>query len=137
MNGVLGMVQLLGTTKLNDEQKEYVEVLSVSAKSLLQIINDILDFSKIEAGKVILEREVFSIRSVLDEIHDLLYPLAKQKEINFRLEGKLEIQEYVYGDPLRLRQILWNLAGNGIKFTSRGEVVLKVTQKIFLKVAYP
>ncbi|WP_001238011.1 hybrid sensor histidine kinase/response regulator [Leptospira interrogans] len=129
MNGVLGMVQLLGTTKLNDEQKEYVEVLSVSAKSLLQIINDILDFSKIEAGKVILEREVFSIRSVLDEIHDLLYPLAKQKEINFRLEGKLEIQEYVYGDPLRLRQILWNLAGNGIKFTSRGEVVLKVTQK--------
>ncbi|WP_061248218.1 hybrid sensor histidine kinase/response regulator [Leptospira alstonii] len=129
MNGVLGMVQLLGTTKLNDEQKEYVKILSISAKSLLQIINDILDFSKIEAGKISLDKEVFSIRSVLDEIHDLLYPLAKQKQIDFRLEGKFEIQEYVYGDQLRLRQILWNLTGNGIKFTNRGEVVLNVFQK--------
>ncbi|EKR63352.1 7TM diverse intracellular signaling [Leptospira weilii str. 2006001853] len=129
MNGVLGMVQLLGTTKLNDEQKEYIQILSVSAKSLLQIINDILDFSKIEAGKISLDKEVFSIRSVLDEIHDLLYPLAKQKRIGLRLEGKFEIQEYVYGDQLRLRQILWNLTGNGIKFTNRGEVVLSVSQK--------
>ncbi|MDI7209535.1 hybrid sensor histidine kinase/response regulator [Leptospira santarosai] len=129
MNGVLGMVQLLGTTKLNDEQKEYVKILSVSAKSLLQIINDILDFSKIEAGKISLDKEVFSIRSVLDEIHDLLYPLAKQKQIGLRLEGKFDIQEYVYGDQLRLRQILWNLTGNGIKFTNHGEVVLSVSQE--------
>ncbi|AXR67287.1 hybrid sensor histidine kinase/response regulator [Leptospira mayottensis] len=129
MNGVLGMVQLLGTTKLNDEQKEYIQILSISAKSLLQIINDILDFSKIEAGKISLDKEVFSIRSVLDEIHDLLYPLAKQKRIGLRLEGKFEIQEYVYGDQLRLRQILWNLTGNGIKFTNHGEVVLNVSQK--------
>lgn len=129
MNGVLGMVQLLGTTKLNEEQKEYIKILSGSAKSLLQIINDILDFSKIEAGKISLDKEVFSIRSVLDEIHDLLYPLAKRKQIDFKLEGKFDIQEYVYGDQLRLRQILWNLSGNGIKFTNQGEVVLKVSQK--------
>ncbi|EMN12621.1 GHKL domain protein [Leptospira borgpetersenii str. Brem 307] len=129
MNGVLGMVQLLGTTKLNDEQKEYIQILSISAKSLLQIINDILDFSKIEAGKISLDKEVFSIHSVLDEIHDLLYPLAKQKRIDLRLEDKSEIQEYVYGDQLRLRQILWNLTGNGIKFTNHGEVVLNVSQK--------
>lgn len=129
MNGVLGMVQLLGTTKLNDEQKEYIQILSISAKSLLQIINDILDFSKIEAGKISLDKEVFSIHSVLDEIHDLLYSLAKQKRIGLRLEGKSEIQEYVYGDQLRLRQILWNLTGNGIKFTNHGEVVLNVSQK--------
>ncbi|ALO24700.1 hybrid sensor histidine kinase/response regulator [Leptospira borgpetersenii] len=129
MNGVLGMVQLLGTTKLNDEQKEYIQILSISAKSLLQIINDILDFSKIEAGKISLDKEVFSIHSVLDEIHDLLYPLAKQKRIGLRLEDKSEIQEYVYGDQLRLRQILWNLTGNGIKFTNHGEVVLNVSQK--------
>lgn len=129
MNGVLGMVQLLGTTKLNDEQKEYIQILSISAKSLLQIINDILDFSKIEAGKISLDKEVFLIHSVLDEIHDLLYPLAKQKRIGLRLEDKSEIQEYVYGDQLRLRQILWNLTGNGIKFTNHGEVVLNVSQK--------
>ncbi|MBM9579493.1 response regulator [Leptospira sp. 201903070] len=129
MNGVLGMVQLLGTTKLNEEQKEYTKILSGSAKSLLQIINDILDFSKIEAGKIILDKEVFSIRSVLDEIHDLLRPLAKRKQIEFNLEGKYDIQEFVSGDQLRLRQILWNLAGNGIKFTNQGSVVLKVSQK--------
>ncbi|MCG6169440.1 ATP-binding protein [Leptospira sp. FAT2] len=129
MNGVLGMVQLLGTTRLNEEQKEYVKILSGSAKSLLQIINDILDFSRIEAGKISLDKEVFSIRSVLDEIHDLLYPLAKRKQIGFHLEGKFEIPEYVSGDQLRLRQILWNLTGNGIKFTNHGEVVLKVSQK--------
>ncbi|TGK36056.1 hybrid sensor histidine kinase/response regulator [Leptospira gomenensis] len=129
MNGVLGMVQLLGTTKLTEEQKEYINTLSGSAKSLLQIINDILDFSKIEAGKVVLDKEVFSIRSVLDEIHDLLRPLAQVKKIGFHLEGKFEIQEFVSGDQLRLRQILWNLAGNAIKFTAQGEVVLKVSQK--------
>ncbi|RHX96147.1 hybrid sensor histidine kinase/response regulator [Leptospira yasudae] len=129
MNGVLGMVQLLGTTRLNEEQKEYVKILSGSAKSLLQIINDILDFSRIEAGKISLDKEVFSIRSVLDEIHDLLYPLAKRKQIGFQLEGKFEIPEYVSGDQLRLRQILWNLSGNGIKFTNHGKVVLKVSQK--------
>ncbi|PJZ51917.1 hybrid sensor histidine kinase/response regulator [Leptospira adleri] len=129
MNGVLGMVQLLSTTKLNDEQKEYTKILSGSAKSLLQIINDILDFSKIEAGKIVLDKEVFSIRSVLDEIHDLLRPLAKRKQIEFNLEGKYDIQEFVSGDQLRLRQILWNLAGNGIKFTSQGGVVLKVSEK--------
>ncbi|TGL81003.1 hybrid sensor histidine kinase/response regulator, partial [Leptospira yasudae] len=129
MNGVLGMVQLLGTTRLNEEQKEYVKILSGSAKSLLQIINDILDFSRIEAGRISLDREVFSIRSVLDEIHDLLYPLAKRKQIGFQLEGKFEIPEYVSGDQLRLRQILWNLSGNGIKFTNHGKVVLKVSQK--------
>ncbi|MBM9500880.1 response regulator [Leptospira sp. 201903071] len=129
MNGVLGMVQLLGTTKLNEEQKEYTKILSRSAKSLLQIINDILDFSKIEAGKIVLDKEVFSIRSVLDEIHDLLRPLAKRKRIEFNLEGKYDIQEFVSGDQLRLRQILWNLAGNGIKFTNQGSVVLKVSEK--------
>lgn len=129
MNGVLGMVQLLGTTKLNEEQKEYTKILSGSAKSLLQIINDILDFSKIEAGKIILDKEVFSIRSVLDEIHDLLNPLAKRKNIEFNLEGKYNIQEFVSGDQLRLRQILWNLAGNGIKFTNQGSVLLKVSEK--------
>ncbi|AOP36162.1 hybrid sensor histidine kinase/response regulator [Leptospira tipperaryensis] len=129
MNGVLGMVQLLGTTKQSEEQKEYTKILSGSAKSLLQIINDILDFSKIEAGKIVLDKEVFSIRSVLDEIHDLFYPLARRKQIEFNLEGKYDIQEFVSGDQLRLRQILWNLAGNGIKFTNQGNVVLKVSQR--------
>ncbi|XDD49985.1 ATP-binding protein [Leptospira sp. WS92.C1] len=129
MNGVLGMVQLLRTTKLSEEQKEYAKILSGSAKSLLQIINDILDFSKIEAGKIVLDKEVFSIRSVLDEIHDLLSPLAKRKKIALQLEGESEIQDFVLGDQLRLRQILWNLAGNGIKFTNYGGVLLKVSQK--------
>src|SRR5207249_2361246 len=112
--------------ELDPEQREYLEVACSSAQTLLTIINDILDFSKIEAGRLDLESVDFSLR---DSLADALKPLslrAYQKGLELACQVPADVPDAIVGDPTRLRQILVNLTGNAIKFTDRGEVVVRV-----------
>lgn len=126
MNGVIGMTSLLMNTRLDEEQQECVETIHVSGEALLSIINDILDFSKIEAGHIELEEVPFSLLPCLEETLDLLAPAAREKDIELILQVADGVPSVVEGDRLRLKQVLVNLAGNALKFTEDGEVVLAV-----------
>ncbi len=126
MNGVIGMTSLLAGTRLNDEQRDYVETIRVSGESLLTIINDVLDFSKIEADRIELEEQPFELRQCLDEATDLLCSRASEKGIELAVHVDSKVPEFVVGDVTRLRQVLVNLLGNAVKFTEAGEVVLEV-----------
>jgi PAS domain S-box-containing protein len=126
MNGVLGMAELLLGTELDDRQRRFIESLYRSGESLLDIINDILDFSKIEAGKLELECIDFDLRTLIEDLIELLAPRAHQKRIELAYKLSPGLPATVRGDPTRLRQVLINIIGNAIKFTERGEVVLTV-----------
>jgi light-regulated signal transduction histidine kinase (bacteriophytochrome)/DNA-binding response OmpR family regulator len=125
MNGVIGMTGLLLDTELNAEQRRYGELARASGESLLQLINDILDFSKIEAKKLTLEIIDFDLRSLLDNLVFILSAAAKAKEIELRCIADPAVPAQLRGDPGRLRQILTNFVGNAIKFTVKGEVVVR------------
>jgi two-component system, sensor histidine kinase and response regulator len=125
MNGVLGMLDLLLDTPLSPGQKEHARNAHRSAESLLAIINDILDFSKIEAGKLDLETIDFDLRNTLEEATSLLAERASAKGLELVSLVRPDVPDMVRGDPGRLRQILLNLAGNAIKFTAEGEVILR------------
>ncbi|KAA3656139.1 MAG: hypothetical protein DWQ10_16050, partial [Calditrichaeota bacterium] len=124
MNGIIGMTGLLLETPLNQEQREFAEIVRNSGDALLTIINDILDFSKIEAGKLELEKIDYNLHDVFEEVSDLLVFKAKEKEIAFACFLLPEVDGFVNGDPGRLRQVLINLTNNAIKFTERGEVTV-------------
>ncbi len=127
MNGILGMYNLLLSTPLDAEQTDYVETGKRSADGLLNIINDILDFSKIEAGKLDLEVLDFDLRKAMEEVVELPAMQAHQKGLEFVYQIDPDIPSLLRGDPGRLRQVITNLAGNSIKFTKEGEVVIQVT----------
>ncbi|MCG8612049.1 MAG: response regulator [Pseudomonadales bacterium] len=124
MNGVLGMLSLLRKTGLNEDQLRKVDVASSSGKSLLALINDILDFSKIDAGKLELDIQEFNLRDVVSDVVDSIAPAAEAKNIELIADLVKVRNPVVRGDPLRLRQILLNLASNAIKFTASGEIVI-------------
>src|SRR5206468_11334124 len=128
MNGVIGMTGLLLDTDLSVEQRDLAETVRTSGESLLQIINDILDFSKNEAGKLELETLDFQPRAVIEGVLDLLAERAHSKGLELISIIDAGLPTFVRGDPGRLRQVLTNLVGNGIKFTERGEVVVSVTR---------
>jgi CheY-like chemotaxis protein len=129
INGVLGMLGLLVGTELKDEQRDYAKVAHSSALTLLSIINEILDFSKIEAGKLQMEEIDFKLAETLDEVAEILAPTAHKKKIELSILTGLNLPRFVTGDPGRLRQILLNLTSNAIKYTSEGEVVVKVSRE--------
>ena len=137
MNGVVGMAQVLQGTELTDRQNECVEVIMRSGEALLTIINDILDFSKIEAGKLEFEAEPFDLEDALEDVVALLAVSANQKGIELILDYQNACGHLVVGDIGRIRQILTNLIGNAIKFTSSGFVLVRVhTQRVgdFVKI---
>jgi len=127
MNGVIGMTDLALATALDQEQREYLSAVKVSADSLLVVINDILDFSKIEAGKMELEQSVVDIRTVVADALKTVALRADEKNIELTADVHSLIPSKVIGDPVRLRQVLLNLLGNAIKFTSAGEVSVEVS----------
>lgn len=124
LNGVIGMLELLNRTELNQRQTDYVGTAHKSAESLLSVINDILDFSKIEAGKLDIETIAFDLPELLHDIVDMFATIAKQKQLELTSYLSPELPNHVEGDPERLRQVLVNLLGNAIKFTTRGHVSL-------------
>ncbi len=126
MNGIIGMTELALDTNLSGEQQEYLGLIKSSADSLLTIINDILDFSKIEAGKMTLDPIDFELRDSIEEMMKTLALRAHQKGLELACHIRPEVPVYVTGDSARMRQILVNLVGNAIKFTSEGEVVVEV-----------
>ena len=125
MNGVLGMTQLLMETMLDRTQIRYAQTIKHSAESLLGIINDILDLSKIESGRVELENIAFDLREELEDTLAMLGEQAYSKGLELISKIPLDIPVSVKGDPLRLRQIIINLISNAVKFTDRGEIILR------------
>jgi two-component system, sensor histidine kinase and response regulator len=126
MNGVMGMSELLQSTELTPRQRHLSETISHSAEALLQIINDILDFSKVEAGKLELERVEFALQEAVEETIEIFAGRAHAKRLELACAIELDVPGTVWGDPMRLRQILINFVGNAIKFTDSGEVIVRV-----------
>ena len=127
LNGIIGMTGLLMETALNQEQRDYVETLSVSCEALMVVVNDILDFSKIEANKMVFEKESFALQQCVDEALRLVAPAATKKKLELICQFSEDRDSEYIGDVGRLRQVLVNLLHNAVKFTERGEIVVTVT----------
>ncbi len=127
MNGVIGMTNVMLQTRLTPEQREYTTIIRNSGEALLSILDDVLDYSKIEAGKIELGRAPFPLRALLEEIVELLAARAHDKRLEIASIIDARVPDWVQGDRGRLRQVITNLLGNAIKFTSRGQVCLRVT----------
>ncbi|MFN2268949.1 MAG: response regulator, partial [Desulfonatronovibrio sp.] len=128
MNGVIGMTGLLLDTDMDRDQEHYARSVRSSAESLLTVINDILDFSKIEAGRLDIESIDFDLESMLRDFSSMMALTAEEKELELICFLDPDVPTMLQGDPGRLRQILMNLVGNAIKFTERGEVLIRVNK---------
>jgi signal transduction histidine kinase/response regulator RpfG family c-di-GMP phosphodiesterase len=126
LNGLIGMSDLLNTTHLNDQQKEFVDVIRLSGETLLQLISDILDFSKIEANKMQLEYAPFRVEEVVTEALTILSGKGKEKNLKLIPLVHDDVPAFIIGDKARLRQIIMNLVGNAIKFTEVGSVTVEL-----------
>ena len=122
LNGVIGVVNLLKEEDLTERQKEYVDILAYSSKHLVSLVSDILDFTKIEKGKIDLDVASFNLQSVCESIHHLYKITANNKNLQFNYTPDSQVSFSIYGDSVRLSQILTNLVGNAIKFTQKGRV---------------
>jgi CheY-like chemotaxis protein/nitrogen-specific signal transduction histidine kinase len=137
MNGVIGMTGLLLDTQLDDQQYDFVNTIRSSGDALLTLINDILDFSKIESGKLELEQQPLNIRDCIEETLDMLAPKASEQGLELAYLIYKNTPSNVIGDVTRIKQILVNLVGNGVKFTPRGEVIVAVTSHQLVDPNFP
>ena len=126
MNAVLGMVYLLGNSRLSEEQRKYLNMLRASGQSLLGILNDVLDFSKIEAGQMTVDSVEFELDQVFNAVAATMTMNAGSKELELAIGIAADVPRLLQGDPARLQQVLVNLSGNAIKFTDAGEVAVRV-----------
>jgi len=126
LNGLSGMSELLASTRLDSEQRGYVETIQAASRSLMSLVEDVLDISAIEAGKLKLKLEEFDLRGLLDEIELILRPDARSRHLDYVMDISPEVSPRLRGDPGHLRQVLLNLLSNAIKFTPSGEVRLHV-----------
>jgi signal transduction histidine kinase/streptogramin lyase/ActR/RegA family two-component response regulator len=129
MNGILGMTDLVLTTPLTDEQRDYLDTARLSASSLLTILNDVLDFSKIEANRLDLNPIQFSLRRRVGEACKMMRVGANEKGLVLELEIADSVPDHLVGDPDRLQQVLYNIIGNAIKFTGKGGVYLNIAEE--------
>lgn len=129
LTGVMGMAELLDETELNDEQRRYTTTILNSSSALLNIINDILDFSKIEAGKMTVVSEPFDLHNCVQDVGDLLFPAGHSKGVEVCVDFQKNLPAWVIGDEWRLRQCLLNIAGNAVKFTKQGHVMIRVAER--------
>ena len=129
LNGLLGISELLNSTRLDSQQKEFVDIIRLSGEALLQVINDVLDFSKIEANRMQLENAPFRLKEVVEESLTILSSRAKEKGLVLEAELSSAVPEVVVGDKVRLRQVLLNLIGNAIKFTEQGSVKVVIVPR--------
>ncbi|NJC88783.1 MAG: response regulator [Desulfuromonas sp.] len=127
MTAIQGAIDLLSADHLTDEQRQYFDMISTAANNLLILIDNILDLSEIEAGRVAIDNRRFSLRSCLEEVIATQIGRIREKQLDFLFEVNRQTPDSVCGDPLRLKQIVFNLLGNAIKFTQQGEVGLKVS----------
>lgn len=126
LNGVLGMADLLEMTKLSSLQKEYLSTIKISGENLLNVINDILDFSKFESGNLSINKEETCIYELLDDVLAITSTLANNKELELFYVLESDVPEYIWSDEGRLKQVLVNLVNNALKFTEKGQVIIKV-----------
>jgi signal transduction histidine kinase/CheY-like chemotaxis protein len=126
MNGVIGMTSILEDTELNETQRDYVNTIHTSGEVLLTVINDILDFSKIESGKMHLEEHAFDLRQSIEEAIDLFVIRVREKKLELSYLIDADVPSWLIGDSSHLRQIFTNLIGNAVKFTSAGEITIRV-----------
>ncbi len=131
MDSILGYVELLSETRLNDTQQGFLDAIQRSAQGLLDIMDDILNLSRLEAGKLVIHRQPFSIRDCIDSVTQMLAPSAYRKGLDFTRTVDHNVPVNFVGDPLRIRQILVNLIGNAIKFTPAGRVQLRASAHPF------
>lgn len=136
MNGVIGFAELLSKSELTPQQLQYVNTINTSANNLLTIINDILDFSKIESGKMEIEIIEFDLLELLEEIISIIHPIAHKKSIELVIHRVPDMPRYLFGDPVRIRQILLNLLSNAIKFTHEGYVAIRILFKLMPDQSY-
>jgi len=129
MNAIIGMTELVATTKLTDKQRDYVGNIQISGNVLMALLNDILDLSKIEAGKVDIEHIPFSPADIFRNVQAIAAPKAEEKGLTFSLEGVDALPDQLVGDPTRLSQILINLSNNAVKFTEEGSVTISVAAR--------
>ena len=127
LSGIIGFTELLQGTQLSRQQKDYTSTIQKSSSSLLEIINDILDLSKIESGKTVISTSEFNITDIIEDIINLLSPVALEKNIELFYRIEKDVPSIISSDPFRIHQILTNLIGNAIKFTEKGHVYLQVT----------
>jgi signal transduction histidine kinase len=126
MNGIIGFTDLVLTTELQKAQRDYLKNVSKSAYSLLNIINDILDFSKIEVGKLLIDEVPFNLAELVEDTVDLISIKAEEKGLEMVCSIDPALPSQLIGDPIRIKQVLTNLMGNAVKFTTRGEVFVKI-----------